>query len=81
MRFTNVTVEAEENMIKYMSRILKRSTLMFVILTTSGCLDFDVENLNAPDEARALATPSDVESLIKGSFCNTTRPLKVEHPI
>tara|TARA_Y100000590_G_scaffold310702_1_gene351016 strand:- start:2134 stop:3783 length:1650 start_codon:yes stop_codon:yes gene_type:complete len=68
MIFTNDKVETEENMIKYMSRILKRSTLMFMILTMSGCLDFDVENLNAPDEARALATPSDVESLIKGSF-------------
>ncbi len=39
-----------------------------IILAVSGCLDFDVENKNAPDEARALATPSDVESLIKGSF-------------
>jgi hypothetical protein len=33
-----------------------------------GCQNLDVENLNAPDEARALATPSDIESLIAGSF-------------
>ncbi|MCG8606214.1 hypothetical protein MJD09_14665 [bacterium] len=40
-------------------------TLALLVL---GCQNLDVQNLNQPDEARALATPSDIESLIKGSF-------------
>lgn len=34
----------------------------------TACVDLDVENLNAPDAERALATAGDVESLISGSF-------------
>lgn len=49
-------------------KLVKRIGLTVIVFAVSGCLDFDVENKNAPDEARALATPSDVESLIKGSF-------------
>lgn len=33
-----------------------------------GCLDLDVTNTQQPDRSRALAEPSDVESLIAGSF-------------
>lgn len=33
-----------------------------------GCQSLDVQNQNQPDEARALATPSDIESLVKSSF-------------
>jgi hypothetical protein len=47
------------------TRILTRG-LLAVLLT--GCVDTDVENPNAPDHRRAYPTPSDVESLIAGSF-------------
>lgn len=34
----------------------------------AGCGDLEVVNLNDPDRARAVSTPTDVESLISGSF-------------
>lgn len=42
----------------------------------AACGDIlDVENKNNPDVARVLASPSDVESLIRGSFTQAKRPL------
>lgn len=49
---------------------------LFKILALSGvlaiagtaCADLDVTNLNDPDRERAITTPSDVETLISGSF-------------
>jgi len=41
----------------------------FMVVTVFlGCQDLDVVNQNQPDEQRALASPGDLESLIKGSF-------------
>ncbi|MFH1764650.1 MAG: RagB/SusD family nutrient uptake outer membrane protein [Gemmatimonadota bacterium] len=39
-----------------------------LLLGGAACADLDVVNYNSADAARALATPSDVEALIKGSF-------------
>ena len=44
------------------------SLAMAVALSLNGCADLDVGNTNAPDQARALASPEDVESLIKSTF-------------
>jgi len=44
------------------------SLALVVVLALSGCADLDVGNTNAPDQARALAKPEDVESLIKSTF-------------
>ena len=41
--------------------------LSFVMFMTA-CADLDVTNTNAPDQSRALASPADVESLIKSTF-------------
>lgn len=39
-----------------------------VVLVGAGCSDLDVENPNAPDTRRALASAGDVKSLIGSSF-------------
>lgn len=36
----------------------------------AGCQELDVQNPNAPDRSRALATPGDVESLVGGAYRN-----------
>ena len=36
------------------------SLAMVVVLSLNGCADLDVGNTNAPDQARALASPEDV---------------------
>lgn len=41
-----------------------------VLFAVTGCQDLDVENPNAPDRSRALATPGDVASLIGGAYRN-----------
>ncbi len=53
-----------------MNKLLKSSLAVLLIVAAAllGCQNMDVDNLNQPDEARALATPSDIESLIQGSF-------------
>ena len=53
-----------------MNRILVKglaATIMLFVLVV-GCQNLNVQNQNQPDEARALATPGDIESLVKGSF-------------
>ena len=48
-----------------------RASKLAVLLITLGvaaCQDLDVSNLNAPDQSRALSSPNDVESLIRGGF-------------
>lgn len=37
-------------------------------LALGACQDLDVENLNAPDQDRAITTPEDIQSLIASSF-------------
>lgn len=45
------------------------SAVVAVLLLISGaCQDLDTENLNAPDEGRAITTPEDVQSLIASTF-------------
>ena len=39
-----------------------------LVLGLAGCVDLNVQNPNAPDASRALATPGDVESLIGGGY-------------
>lgn len=39
-----------------------------LLAVTAGCADLAVENTNQPDRERAIATPSDVETLIGSSF-------------
>ena len=52
------------NLIKIYSRIF---TFTILLVITSSCEDFEVENLNEPDKERALAEDSDIISLIDGS--------------
>ena len=53
-----------------MKKVLSMSLAALLMLAALfvGCQNLDVQNQNNPDEARALATPGDIESLIKGSF-------------
>ena len=52
-----------------MKKIKNKLTItLLVSLTWFGCADLDVSNTNAPDQARALAEPADVESLIRSTF-------------
>lgn len=53
-----------------MKRLLFYSlaAMLAVAVLFLGCQELDVDNLNQPDEARALATPSDIEALVQGSF-------------
>jgi hypothetical protein len=39
-----------------------------LLIATVGCVDLAVQDPNAPDASRALATPGDVQSLIAGAF-------------
>jgi hypothetical protein len=39
-----------------------------VAVAGAGCADLEVTNLNNPDRARAISTPSDVEALVSGAF-------------
>lgn len=51
--------------------ILRKITsvaILALVVAALGCADLDVDNPNAPDRERALATAGDVESLISGSF-------------
>ncbi len=45
-----------------------------MLFGTSACGDLAVENLNAPDAARALANPGDVEALISGAWISWWQP-------
>ena len=49
---------------------LFRTLALTGLLAVAGtaCADLEVTNLNDPDRARAISTPSDVEALISGSF-------------
>ncbi|MEE2876585.1 MAG: hypothetical protein VX822_02210 [Candidatus Neomarinimicrobiota bacterium] len=55
------------------NRILNRpfaAAVLAVVFVFSGCQDesfLETTNINQPDESRALASPADVESLVKGS--------------
>ncbi len=42
--------------------------LLALFGTALGCADLEVDNVNAPDRDRALATAGDVQSLISGSY-------------
>jgi hypothetical protein len=42
--------------------------LAAALIVAAACADLEVENLNDPDQERALATPGDVETLISGGF-------------
>jgi hypothetical protein len=50
---------------------LYKITFAFILalgFITFGCADLDVENLNEPDAAKALANPEDLASLAGGAF-------------
>jgi hypothetical protein len=51
-------------------KIVKYLAVLGLVLSVGACQDLEVENLNAPDEARALSEPGDVESLIGSGFRN-----------
>ena len=65
-------------MIKTLSKSL--AGLLFLTALLLGCQNLDVQNQNQPDEARALATPSDIESLIQGSFLQWYDALQSSQP-
>lgn len=45
-----------------------RNPAFALLLLTAGCADLVVDNDNAPDRRRALATPGDVEGLVAGAY-------------
>lgn len=51
-----------------MRKVALAGTLGLLVAFTGACDDLAVENLNAPDRDRALATPGDVASLIGGAY-------------
>lgn len=53
-------------------KIIKPALLTALAMATFSCADLDVENKNNPDTARALASPSDLTSLLEGSVVDLT---------
>lgn len=53
---------------KYLNKILLFGITALMAVMLSSCDDLVVENENDPDRERALSSPSDVETLIQGSF-------------
>jgi hypothetical protein len=51
-----------------MMRTLRAASVVALMVGGVGCMDLDVTNPNEPDRDRALATGTDVEALISGSF-------------
>jgi len=51
-------------------RYFKTLAFLGLVFAVAACQDLEVENTNAPDEARALSEPGDVESLIGSQFRN-----------
>jgi hypothetical protein len=51
-------------------RHVKTLALLGLAFAIAACQDLEVENLQAPDESRALSEPGDVESLIGSGFRN-----------
>lgn len=47
---------------------IERGLAALLLVSMVGCVDLEVQNPNAPDAARALASAGDVESLIAGAF-------------
>jgi hypothetical protein len=45
-----------------------RGLVLGLVLLTGACQDLDTENLQAPDRNRALNSPTNVESLIRGGY-------------
>jgi len=51
-----------------MAKRVKMTVTAAVLTASMGCVDLDVTNVNEPDRGRALASASDVEALISGTF-------------
>jgi hypothetical protein len=51
-------------------RHVKTLALLGLAFAVGACQDLQVDNVNAPDESRALSEPGDVESLIGSGFRN-----------
>lgn len=51
----------------YFNKALLLGLTAFLLLL-SGCKDLSVENTNEPDRERALSSPEDLETLIKGTY-------------
>lgn len=43
-------------------------SLLVIVILVQGCSDLSVDNLNDPDTERALANPSDIESLVGNQY-------------
>lgn len=51
-----------------MRNVLKPLVVGSLLLLGAGCADLEVVNYNAPDAARAISRPEDVEALISASY-------------
>ncbi len=51
-----------------------------LVVGMAGCVDLNVQNPNAPDASRALATAGDVESLIAGAYTRWLYALSYDGP-
>src|SRR6056297_2079135 len=51
----------------YLNKILLLGIAASLLLM-SGCQDLNVTNTNEPDRERALSSPADLETLIKGTY-------------
>ncbi|UCF41145.1 MAG: hypothetical protein JSW43_02080 [Gemmatimonadota bacterium] len=51
-----------------------------LLIGMAGCVDLDVQNPNAPDAERALATPEDTEALIAGGYTTWANVLWYDGP-
>ncbi len=49
-------------------KLSKLLAVVVIAVSAAACGDLEVVNLNDPDRERAISTPTDVESLIAGSF-------------
>ena len=49
-------------------KLFRTLAVAMIAVSAAACGDLEVVNLNDPDRERAISTPTDVESLIAGSF-------------
>ena len=55
----------------YMKNAMLRNARLLpvvIALALAGCADLTVDNLNAPDEERAISNPSDLKSVLSGGY-------------
>ena len=68
MRIERGLLNPKHGRLMTMTRTSTMATVLALVIDGAGCMNLDVANPNEPDRDRALATGTDVEALISGTF-------------